>query len=261
MHARTAMAAVAGILIPGVRCAASRALACALARLLAAHAPAERAACVQQNAARAAMVLAPLAHTAPSRGGPVWRRAATTPPPSHWHGGAPVCVHAPAAPRGAAPTNPAVACAQALTKAGALNVPEWYEAGKVYINSPGAVPFGARCAQCGRMGVGVRARVARGRGAHGAAGSPRARARALRAPRFCARWCCQACCFGMQRRGRAAALLARLCWRSCGAAACARAGTLLISTFFMYGFVEGKRWQDIRKPGSQVRVRAPRGGL
>lgn len=31
---------------------------------------------------------------------------------------------------------------QLLTKAGALNVPEWYEAGKVYLEQPGAIAFG-----------------------------------------------------------------------------------------------------------------------
>lgn len=55
-------------------------------------------------------------------------------------------------------------------KLGALKLPQWYEAGKVYISQPGAIPF----------------------------------------------------------------------------------GTLLMSMFFAYAFVEGKRWQDFRKPGSQA---------
>eukprot|EP00983_Pelagomonas_calceolata_P017273 541554-Pelagomonas_calceolata.AAC.3 len=33
--------------------------------------------------------------------------------------------------------------AQLFTKLGALNVPQWYEAGKVYIEGEGAIPFGA----------------------------------------------------------------------------------------------------------------------
>ncbi|KAF5842932.1 light harvesting complex a protein [Dunaliella salina] len=57
-----------------------------------------------------------------------------------------------------------------FTKLGALNVPQWYEAGKVYIEGEGAIPF----------------------------------------------------------------------------------GTLLMTTLFSYAFVEGKRWQDFRKPGSQA---------
>lgn len=57
-----------------------------------------------------------------------------------------------------------------LTKAGALNVPEWYEAGKVYESKPDAIPF----------------------------------------------------------------------------------GSLLMVQLFMYGFVETKRWMDMRKPGSQA---------
>ncbi len=32
------------------------------------------------------------------------------------------------------------ACAQICTKAGILNVPEWYAAGEVYAKSEGAVP-------------------------------------------------------------------------------------------------------------------------
>lgn len=30
------------------------------------------------------------------------------------------------------------------------------------------------------------------------------------------------------------------------------AAALLVVEFFMYGFVEGKRWMDFRKPGSQA---------
>lgn len=32
---------------------------------------------------------------------------------------------------------------QIFTKIGAVNIPQWYEAGKVYISGDGAIPFGA----------------------------------------------------------------------------------------------------------------------
>lgn len=58
---------------------------------------------------------------------------------------------APAAPRSAlaadgslsSSSSSPVAHAQLLTKAGALNVPEWYEAGKVYEAGKGAIPLGS----------------------------------------------------------------------------------------------------------------------
>lgn len=38
------------------------------------------------------------------------------------------------------------------------------------------------------------------------------------------------------------------------ACSCYGAAALLVVEFFMYGFVEAKRWQDFRKPGSQAEV-------
>jgi hypothetical protein len=39
-----------------------------------------------------------------------------------------------------------IAVLQILTKAGVFSVPEWYNAGKVYIESEGAIPF-SKCSK------------------------------------------------------------------------------------------------------------------
>ena len=95
---------------------------------------------------------------------------------------------------------------QILTKAGVLTVPEWYEAGKAYVNQPGAIPFGEY------ESVG-----------------------------------------GVIRLGKKASLIPLVgLLLSCGYWGHLLAGTLRVTMFYLYGFVEATRWQDFRKPGSQV---------
>jgi hypothetical protein len=109
-----------------------------------------------------------------------------------------------------------------MTKAGVLNVPEWYEAGQKYLEQPGAIGFGGCASVCA-----------------GSAWHPRHRLVSTSSSCLLLS-ICHVCSSTRAELQASPAPFHSL------------AGPLVVSMHYMYGFVEYKRYQDFMKPGSQA---------